>query len=254
MIASIMDSYITEREEFLLTRGYQPFDSLFFVKKGSFSCSLDKKEYTVKANSLAIFDRHTPMERHAIEPLSFLYIKFTQKNEGLFPVKSGVFSELSERAIFDLSKLEELSEHRTRVSLELRDHYLNDLLLCLFDVFPVMGKKEKVYSVPSALDGAVEFMKANIENKIGVAEIAADSGISASSLENKFSDLMGTSAYGYLIFLRMERAQRLLTETSLPVGDIASRCGYENMFYFCNAFKKHTGESPTLYRKKSRAQ
>ena len=32
MIATLADSYLTTREEFELTSGYQPIDSLFYLK------------------------------------------------------------------------------------------------------------------------------------------------------------------------------------------------------------------------------
>jgi AraC-like DNA-binding protein len=47
----------------------------------------------------------------------------------------------------------------------------------------------------------------------------------------------------------MERAKSLLAETSLPISEISVRCGYENLFYFCNAFKKNEGMTPTEFRR-----
>ncbi len=249
MIASIIDSYVTEREEFQLVRGYQPFDSLFYIKEGSFCCDFGFEKEYIRAGEIAIFDRHTQMKRHVIEPLSFLYIKFAAKNEAIFPIKSGVFRELGERARFDLLRLEELSADRTRLSLGLRDHYLNDLLLCLVGEPSGSRKAENAALIPSALDLPIAYMKENLESKISVAEIAQSCGMSQSSLESKFRSMLGVSVYDHLISLRLDRAKCLLTETSLPVTDIAVRCGYENLFYFCNAFKKNTSMTPTEYRR-----
>lgn len=249
MIASIIDSYVTQRDEFQLLSGYQPFDSLFYLIKGSFSCSFYGREELIREGEIVVFDKHTPMSRRAHEHISFLYIKFSAKNEGSFPIKSGVFRELSDRELFDLDKLTELSERRTKMSLALREHYLNDLLISL--LLPVEGKcaATKAAELPSALDLPISYMRENLESKLSLGEIARAAGMSQSSLENKFRELMGRSAYEYLIELRIDRAKHLLTETSLPVSDIARRCGYENQFYFCNAFKKQMGLTPTEYRK-----
>ena len=249
MIASIIDSYITERDEFQLVRGYQPFDSLFYLIKGSFSCSFGGREELIREGELAVFDRHTQMSRRAHEHISFLYIKFSAKNEGSFPIKSGVFRELSERELFDLTKLTELSERRTKMSLALREHYLNDLLISLLLSGEGEGTAAQATELPSALDLPISYMRENLESKLSLDEIARAAGMSQSSLENKFRELTGRSAYEYLIGLRIDRAKHLLTETSLPVSDIARRCGYENQFYFCNAFKKQTGTTPSEYRK-----
>lgn len=44
-------------------------------------------------------------------------------------------------------------------------------------------------------------------------------------------------------------ARRLLAETRRPVKDIASELGFNSAAYFTRAFQKHTGETPTAFRK-----
>jgi AraC-like DNA-binding protein len=46
----------------------------------------------------------------------------------------------------------------------------------------------------------------------------------------------------------MERAKRLLAATTLLIGDISDELHFESPYYFCNAFKKQTGMSPSKYR------
>ncbi|MEI9999307.1 MAG: helix-turn-helix domain-containing protein [Verrucomicrobiota bacterium] len=47
-------------------------------------------------------------------------------------------------------------------------------------------------------------------------------------------------------------AQRLLAETSLPVGEVAAQAGFQDMFYFSRRFKLETGLAPTQYRRRYR--
>jgi AraC-like DNA-binding protein len=47
----------------------------------------------------------------------------------------------------------------------------------------------------------------------------------------------------------MELRKSLLSESKLLIKEISARCGFENEYYFSNRFKKHTGISPTEYRK-----
>ena len=145
MIASIIDSYVTERDEFQLLSGYQPFDSLFCVIRGSFSCDFGSGEEIVGAGDIAIFNSRTPMKRHVIEPLSFLYIKFSQKHEGEFPLSSRAVKELDERERYDISRLLLLSGDRTKMSLALREHYLNDLLICIIGEPSEAVEKNRAY-------------------------------------------------------------------------------------------------------------
>jgi AraC-like DNA-binding protein len=47
--------------------------------------------------------------------------------------------------------------------------------------------------------------------------------------------------------LRLSRAGLLLTQTVLPISDVAALCGYENMTSFYKAFKERFGTTPRLF-------
>ena len=249
MIATLIDSYNTEREEFQLTNGYQPCDSLFYLKKGSFSCEINGEERIVEAGDIALFDRRTLMKRHVIEPISFYYIKYSMLQEGTLDIRSHVSKNPSARAVEDLLQIERFSATRTNLATQLRSHYLNDLLLVLFDAPISADEKTAELILPTVLDAPIAFLRANMSKKVNLNEVAQACNLSVSSLESKFRALTGQSLYGYLIRLRMEEGMRLLSETSYSVTQIAERCGYENLFYFCNAFKKYTQMTPSEYRK-----
>lgn len=53
----------------------------------------------------------------------------------------------------------------------------------------------------------------------------------------------------YLNTTRTNLAKKLITDTSLPLTEIAYRCGFNNYSYFCTTFKKVTGHSPHFFLK-----
>jgi AraC-like DNA-binding protein len=59
---------------------------------------------------------------------------------------------------------------------------------------------------------------------------------------------MRCSPIDFFIRLRMNRACRLLAESSLPVKDIAAQLGYDDPFYFSRLFKSVHAVAPTEYR------
>ncbi|MBQ8344885.1 MAG: helix-turn-helix transcriptional regulator [Clostridia bacterium] len=248
MLAVLADSYVSEREEFQLTRGYQPIDSLFYLLEGSFSFQTEAGSFVATKGDLVIFDHRTLMSRHVLSSLRFLYVKFHQKQEGLFPIRTGRYRVTSLRMQEDLQQLEQLSPHRTPVGLELRNHYFNDLLLCLQG--PSEGKDAVTAEMTaSSCSRPIAYMKEHLSQGITVREVAEACGCSPSSLEGKFRQVFGTSVYRYFISLRMETAKELLAHTTYTVTEISERLGYDNLFYFCNAFKKTCGMTPTEYRK-----
>ena len=72
--------------------------------------------------------------------------------------------------------------------------------------------------------------------------------VSASHYFALFKGRMRCSPIDFFIRLRMNRAGRLLVESSLPVKDIAAQLGYDDPFYFSRLFKSVHAVAPTEYR------
>ena len=94
-----------------------------------------------------------------------------------------------------------------------------------------------------------EFLKTKAESPFSSAEIEEHMNLSFKHLNMIFKKETGETLWNYHSRLRMEKAARLLAATSLPVSEISARSGFESPYYFCNAFKKYSGMSPTKYRK-----
>ena len=113
-------------------------------------------------------------------------------------------------------------------------------------------------------DGKSRFVKALTDRQISQAlqhlhnnphvhwtieSLAAKIGMSRAALAKRFKELVGYPVFEYLTRLRVQRAQALLRETPLPLYEIANRVGYDSDLAFTKTFKKHTGTTPTRYRK-----
>lgn len=249
MIASLIDSYETSREEFQLTCGCQPSDILLYMLEGAFSCTVDGNEFIAKAGDLVAFDTQTTMSRHVLTPVRFLYIKLQLRRAELFSFRTGIWYAVDGRVKDDLEQIQTLSNVQTQIGRQMREHYLNDLLLCLANTPVTRSEKNETILAPAEEFAPIAYMKKNMKKGLTLEELARACSSSVSSLESKFKSMYGVSLYRYYIDLRMEEAKRLLTKTSYTVTEIAMRCGYENLFYFCNVFKKHCGMTPTEYRK-----
>ncbi len=65
-----------------------------------------------------------------------------------------------------------------------------------------------------------------------------------------FNKTYGLSPSAYIIQLRMDKAQQLLTETRLPIASVAQQLGFQDPAYFTRFFKKNNGTAPQEFRNK----
>lgn len=73
--------------------------------------------------------------------------------------------------------------------------------------------------------------------------------LSKSYLMSCFKRITGTSIVTYITQIRIRNACEMLLSTNKQVLQIAMECGFDNLSNFNRQFKKHTGCSPSKYRK-----
>lgn len=96
---------------------------------------------------------------------------------------------------------------------------------------------------------AVKYMQVNYYREITVEDIASSVNLSSKYLCKLFKSSVGCSPQGYLIRLRVSRAEELLSLPDLGIGEIARSVGYANVLYFSQVFRKHRGRTPSEQRR-----
>lgn len=80
-------------------------------------------------------------------------------------------------------------------------------------------------------------------------EIAEKLNMSYSNFRKIFKEYTGFAPSQYIQELKIQKSKELLTNTMVPVKEIAYLMGFENQEYFFTAFKKKTQTTPVEYRK-----
>ena len=80
-------------------------------------------------------------------------------------------------------------------------------------------------------------------------QIAQQFGVSETSLKNYFRGVYGKNVSDYLRELRMRKAEKLLTETTLPISEIAAQIGYTKQGKFAEVFRRQFQVNPLEYRR-----
>lgn len=92
----------------------------------------------------------------------------------------------------------------------------------------------------------------NLQRPITRASVARAFGLTPNHVSRLFRHEGGLRFCDHLMRVRVDRAKFLLRESSSPLKEIAVRCGYRDVAYFCRVFRRVTRDTPTGYRSKGR--
>lgn len=75
-------------------------------------------------------------------------------------------------------------------------------------------------------------------------------GLGHNMLKQGFKELFGKSVYNYVLECRLNCALKLLDESTLPVKEVAGRCGFAHASHLARQFRQRYGVSPRTYRRR----
>jgi two-component system response regulator YesN len=116
---------------------------------------------------------------------------------------------------------------------------------------------ELVYSSQDAkkvtqIRPAINYIDANYDKHITLADIAKASHLSVSRLAHIFKEQMGITIIDYLTSVRIERAKQMLLATEQSCTEICFQVGYNNQSYFSRTFKDLVGMTPRQFRTRNK--
>jgi len=99
------------------------------------------------------------------------------------------------------------------------------------------------------LDEAWSRAEARLAHMRGLADVAAEIGLSESSLRAMHRKRFGAPAGKHLTNLRMRTAERLLATTGMSIFEVSAAVGYAHAESFTASFSRSRGQSPNAYRR-----
>ena len=138
-----------------------------------------------------------------------------------------------------MHKKENISE--LKILIKPLCHMLSLLQITIGDVRSIESKSK-------TFDSILAFVQRNIMQDITLRSIADACACSESTVSHLFKEYTDQSVKKYINNLRIKQAEKLLLTTDLPIGNIATLCGFTDTNYFSTAFKKSVGLPPMKYR------
>lgn len=84
----------------------------------------------------------------------------------------------------------------------------------------------------------LEQIDAHLDARLTVDVLAREVGLSPAHFARAFKQTMGRAPHEYLLYLRLERARRLLELPGAVLSDIAQRTGFADQAHFTRLFKR----------------
>jgi AraC family transcriptional regulator, glycine betaine-responsive activator len=93
-----------------------------------------------------------------------------------------------------------------------------------------------------------QLMEENIERPLSLDEIAAATGLSRRQIERLFKRHLNCVPKRYYLQMRLRRARELLLQTSMPIIDITTACGFQSPPHFSRCYRAQFGCPPSAER------
>jgi AraC-like DNA-binding protein len=97
-----------------------------------------------------------------------------------------------------------------------------------------------------------EYMESHLDQKISLDVLASMAGLSTHHFARAFHQTVGMPPHSYLLSRRLERAERMLHETRLPLAEIAAVTGFSDQSHLARHFRRRTGMPPSMARWRDR--
>ena len=124
-------------------------------------------------------------------------------------------------------------------------------MACLYEILSLLPASLGKEGASLRLRPAARYLSSHFLEKITNAALSALCNMSETNFRREWMRAYGKTPLVYRDALRIEQAKRLLLRADLSVGEVARECGFEDESYFGRFFKKHAGETPGGFRRRS---
>ena len=131
------------------------------------------------------------------------------------------------------------------------DRKREGLLSAMAYRFYVDFLEQKTGTEPSALERICRYMERHFTEKLTLEQLAGVGGMSVSKLCHDFRRIYGCTVVSHILNLRLTYARNFIqTNREARTKDAALSCGFEDVSYFCKAYKKKFGKTPAQDRER----
>lgn len=233
------------RQEDIICRGGAPFHQILFVVEGEGEVVYNSKSYPLTRGCAFFTEAYHPVSYINKGGLVSAFLTVTgQTVDALAKTLSDGGFLYTDSADLD-RYLVMLRRIRHECETAMDQGRLSSLAYEFFVDFLSMSRSESAGYIETAL----KYIEGRFTEGITLDEIARHACVSVSKLSHGFKERMGVSVFEYIVDLRLRYARNLILSPGRTLTkDAAAACGFSDSGYFCRAYKKRFGVTPTKDR------
>lgn len=229
---------VIKRDRFIIEKGCHAENVIMLVLEGSFELALGSGTTEIGAGAVVYFKKGMQFMRRVLSPLKLIYIQIYEPLELV----------TGEIVFQDTARVAGTARLLTRcIGGDMQSHCIG-LLEDLLRQYYIENSGVKG-GLSRETEAFFELVEKKVVGKISIADFARSVNLTHNGFIAKFKKETGYRPVEYVAAVRIGRAKELLMNSDMRISEIAESCGFDNMYYFSNSFKRHTGLSPSAFRK-----
>lgn len=245
---------------------------IFYLIEGERQFFFDNRVYNIKSGTLILVDKNAIHMTRAISEDEIghdrviLYINKDKMQEldlkfphidliNFFHHHYGVFSLNQKQQAHFIDFYHSLKQefdskkhnYRTMIDIKIIQYFIDFIRE---NITPTVAEtKPSTKSHYQTVYAVADYISNHYDKSFSLEELANQFFLSKYYLCRIFKKITGYGINEYVNIHRIQRAKRLLEETSLSISEIAHLIGYDSLTYFEKIFKTYMTISPLKYRK-----
>lgn len=238
-------------------------------KTGTLRVNVDNEQIDVGEGDILVIHRRVPHETQAIRPntatalIQFRIEKLRASEfENMNKYLSLILENTAEKFVFlpsDAPSTQEIFQTICRLQKEKveekREYEIfikgyMDVLLGLLYRNGILHNIEETYNKGSVqkIWPVIEYIDKNYQNKISLEDLGGVLNINREYFCRIFKDATKVTPMEYINFVRIWKAENLLTTTDYSILEISMEVGFSSVSYFNRVFKARKKVTPSAYR------
>jgi len=145
---------------------------------------------------------------------------------------------------------EKLGTGKETLDAIMKHRYLEMIIDTMTEACLHISKCLPLLSADSSFQRIISYVNNNYNEDLRLETLGQLFYYNCAYLGKRFKEYTGKNFHTYLDMLRIDAAKKMLQDTDMKVYEISAAVGYANTDYFYSKFKKYTGESPLVFRRK----